>query len=161
MHQPPMTGLIVGPDGATGTAPTDADNGSLENLGIVRPPAQLALAGTNGVSYEVRIFDDDDPAGGTILTAADIARIGEDGNPLSDANSTLVIQAIGYAPDNTMVTFEATIGNTAAVLPAVVVGGDAGHLRQSHDHRHDGRRACQRRPGPLGQSGHRSGCDGR
>lgn len=118
-----MTGLIVGPDGQTGTTALDADNGSLETLGIVRPPAQLALAGQNGVSYEARVFDDDDPARGTILTGADIARIGEDGNLLTDTNSTLVIQVIGYGPSNTRVTLEATIANSAAVLPAVVMGG--------------------------------------
>ena len=36
-----MTGLFQGPDGLTGTAATDADNGSLENLGIPRPPGVL------------------------------------------------------------------------------------------------------------------------
>ena len=118
-----MTGLIVGPDNQTGTAATDADNGSLENLGIVRPPAQLALAGQNGVGYEARVFDDDDPARGTTLTAADIARIGEDGNPLTDTNSTLAVQVIGHASNNTRVVLEASIANSAAVLPAVVVGG--------------------------------------
>ena len=118
-----MTGLVVGPDTLTGTVAVDADNGSLENLGIARPPAQVPLAGLNGVGYEVRLFDDDDPARGTTLTAADVTRIGEDGDPLTDANSTLVIQVIGYATNDTRVTLEATIANSAAVLPAVVVGG--------------------------------------
>ena len=120
-----MTGLLVGPDGLTGTAATDADNGSLEVLGIPRPPAVLALGAANGVTYEARMFDDDDPArAGTTLTAADIARIGEDNDPTTDANSTLVIQAIGYALDNPTVTLEATMANAAVNLPAVAVGGD-------------------------------------
>ena len=120
-----MTGLLVGPDGLTGTAATDADNGSLEVFGIPRPPAVLALGAANGVTYEARVFDDDDPArAGTTLTAADIARIGEDNDPTTDANSTLVIQAIGYALDNTTVTLEATMANAAVNLPAIAVGGD-------------------------------------
>ena len=118
-----VTGLVRGPDGLTGSPASDADNGSLENLGIPRSPAQLALGGTFGVAYEARVFDEDDPARGVTLTAADVARIGEDGDPTTDANSTMVIQVIGYAPDNTRVTFEITIADNAAVMPALVVGG--------------------------------------
>ena len=115
-----MTGLVRGPDGLTGSLANDADNGSLENLGIPRSPAQLALGGTVGVAYEARVFDEDDPARGVTLTAADVARIGEDGDPTTDANATMVIQAIGYAPDNTRVTLEITISNN---MPALVLGG--------------------------------------
>jgi len=119
-----VNSVLQGPDGLTGTAATDADNGSLEGLGIPRPPAQVALGAANGVSYEVRVFDDDDPARGTMMTAADLVRIGEDNNPTIDANLTLVLQAIGYATDNTRVTLEATLTNAATVLPAIVTGGD-------------------------------------
>ena len=119
-----MTGLIQGPDGVTGSVAADADNGSLENLGIPRPPAQVGLAGVFGASYEARVFDEDDPAPGVTLTAADLARIGEDGDPTTDANSTMVIQAIGYAPDNTRVTLETTIASNAVNMPAVVTGGN-------------------------------------
>ena len=119
-----MTGLVQGPDGLTGNANADADNGSLENLGIPRPPAQLALGAVFGVTYEVRVLDEDDPARGITLTAADLARIGEDGDPTTDANSTVVVQAIGYATDNTRVTYETTIASSAASLPALAVGGD-------------------------------------
>ena len=118
-----MTGLIRGPDGLTGSPASDADNGSLENLGIPRSPAQVALGGTFGVAYAARVFDEDDPARGVTLTAADVARIGEDGDPTTDANSTMVIQATGYAPDNTRVTLEITIADNAAVMPALVLGG--------------------------------------
>ena len=99
------------------------DNGSLENLGIPRSPAQLALGGAFGVAYEARVFDEDDPTRGVTLTAADVARIGEDGDPTTDANATMVIQAIGYAPDNTRVTLEAIIGNSAIAMVALVPGG--------------------------------------
>ena len=118
-----MTGLIRGPDGLTGSPASDADNGSLENLGIPRSPAQVALGGTFGVAYAARVFDEDDPARGVTLTAADVARIGEDGDPTTDANSTMVIQATGYAPDNTRVTLEITIADNTAVMPALVLGG--------------------------------------
>ena len=119
-----MTGLIRGPDGLTGSPASDADNGSLENLGIPRSPAQVALGGTFGVAYAARVFDEDDPARGVTLTAADVARIGEDGDPTTDANATMVIQASGYALDNTRVTREITIAsNNAVVTPALVVGG--------------------------------------
>ena len=123
-----MTDLLLGPDGLSGTVATDADNGSLENQGIPRPPTPLALAGLFGVSYEARVFDDDDPARGVTLTAADLARIGEDGDPTTDANSIVVVQAIGYAPDSTRVTLESGLtaigGAFASLLPAVVTGGD-------------------------------------
>ena len=119
-----ITGLIQGPDGLTGTVANDADNGSFENLGIPRPPVQLNLCGVFGVTYEARVFDEDDPARGVTLSAADIARIGEDGDPTTDANSTIVIQAIGYALDNSTVTFETTIANTTLTMPAIVTGGD-------------------------------------
>ena len=119
-----VTGLVRGPDGLTGSPASDADNGSLENLGVPRSPAQLALGGAFGVAYEARVFDEDDPARGVTLTAADVARIGEDGDSTTDANATMVIQAIGYAPDNTRVTLEAIIGNSATTLPALLMGGD-------------------------------------
>ena len=118
-----MTGLVRGPDGLTGSLASDADNGSLENLGIPRSPAQVALGSTFGVAYEARVFDEDDPARGVTLTAADVGRIGEDGDPTTDANATMVIQATGYAPDNTRVTLEITIADNAAVMPALVLGG--------------------------------------
>ena len=47
------------------------------------------------------------------LTAADLARIGEDGDPTTDANSTQVVQAIGYAPDGSMTILETTFIGTA------------------------------------------------
>ena len=72
----------------------------------------------------IQTHNDDPARGGTTLTAAGVAPIGEDNDPTTDANSTLVIQAIGYALDNTTVTLEATMANTAGNLPALSVGGD-------------------------------------
>ena len=140
-----ITALLVGPDGLSGTAATDAEPLVSPTTGASRSSASrgrrrcwprggqrgdlrgsdlVGLGAANGVTYEARIFDDDDPARGTALTAADVARIGEDNDPTTDANSTVVIQAIGYALDNTMVTLEATMANAAVNLPAIAVGGE-------------------------------------
>jgi hypothetical protein len=107
--------MLRGPNGVAGT-----DDGSLETLGIPRSPATTQLLA--GVSYEARVFDDDDPARGLAvpLTAADRLRIKETSvaDPLTDNNQKLVVRAIGYARNNTKVTLEALIGLTT--LPAIV-----------------------------------------
>ena len=116
-----FTALLEGPDGVTGSAEADADNGSLELLGIPRPPATLPLNGIFAVSYEARVLDDDDPARGLTLSGADVARIGEDGEPFADANSGVVVRATGYGPAATSVTLEAFLGSQG--LPALLVNG--------------------------------------
>ena len=95
-----MTSLLLGPDGQAGTAPTDADNGSLENFGIPRPPGALVLAGVAGAGYRARVFDDDDPARGLTLTAADEVRIGEDGQATNGLFTDLstAVERSGSAP---------------------------------------------------------------
>jgi hypothetical protein len=111
--------LLIGPNGIAGT-----DDGSLEALGIPRPPARIQLLA--GVSYEARVFDDDDPARGLTapLTSADLVRIGESspGDPLADRNQKIIVRAIGYAQNNTTATLEALIGVTT--LPAIVTNHD-------------------------------------
>ena len=113
-----MTRLLRGPDNAIGTTATDADNGSLESLGIPRPPTRLQLAALPDVFYEVRLFDEDDPARGVTLSAADRTRIGEDDQAANDTNERLVVRAIGYAASGTVATLEAMI--TPLLLPAIV-----------------------------------------
>ena len=54
-----MSGLLLGPDGLSGTQATDADNGSREVLDIPRPPAVLALGAANDITHEARVFDND------------------------------------------------------------------------------------------------------
>ena len=116
-----MTGLLLGPDNLSGTVATDADNGSLETLGIPRLPARLTLAGTLGSQYEARIFDDDDPARGVAPTAADLLRITKNNQPTTDGNNRIVMQAVGYATDGSMTRLEATI--TPVALPAILCNG--------------------------------------
>ena len=113
-----MTRLLRGPDNVIGTTANNADNGSLENLGIPRPPARLQLAGLADVFYEVRLFDEDDPARGVTLSAADRTRIGEDNQATNDTNERLVVRAIGYGASGTVATLEAMI--SPLLLPAIV-----------------------------------------
>ena len=117
-----VTSLLVGPDGASGTAATDADNGSLENFGIPRAPARVALPGPNQAQYLVRLLDEDDPNRGFALDPVDQLRIGEDGQPLVDANNRLLIQTSGFGNNGTMTSLEVVIGPAQA--PALVSNGD-------------------------------------
>ena len=116
-----ITALLIGPDETTGTPAADADNGSLEGLGLPRPPGALPLTGVYGTSYEVRVLDEDDPARGLTLSPTDTARIGEDGEAAIDGNAGVIVRSIGYGPTGTRVTLEATIGSVD--MPALLVGG--------------------------------------
>ena len=117
-----VTALLEGPDGSTGTPATDADNGSLEDLGIPRFPATVPLAGDLGVSYEARVFDEDDPARGLTLSVDDAARIGEDGVATSDTNAAVVLRAIGRGSAGASVTLEATLGGSEVLRSFRAVG---------------------------------------
>ena len=119
-----MTAMLRGPDNAAGSMAADADNGSLETWGVPRAPARVTFVAEDGTSYEVRVFDEDDPARGLTLSAADRTRITEDGNTVSDGNSRIIVRAIGYAPSNTRVMLEAHLSPVA--LPAIVSNGDLG-----------------------------------
>ena len=107
-----LDALLLGPDGARGTAQADADNFSLEGLNGwgVAPGVRIALQGTTNVEYEAWIMDDDSDAPS------------ENGDALDDLNQIVIVQATGYATDNTKVTLEARIGSTA--LPAMMMNGD-------------------------------------
>ena len=117
-----ITSLLLGPDTQSGTVATDADNGSLENWGIPRPPARLALPGAAGATYEARLFDEDDPLRGLTLGAVDRLRIAENGQPAVDANNRVLIQAIGHTADGTHTSVEVML--VPAPAPAVVSNGD-------------------------------------
>lgn len=117
-----VTSLLRGPDGAFGTSGADADNGSLENFGIPRPPARTTLSATTSTTYEVRVLDEDDPARGLTLSAADQLRISENGLSTTDGNRRLLVRAIGYADGGTITTLEVTV--SPVILPAIVTNGD-------------------------------------
>ena len=111
--------LLSGPDGLTGTAPTDADNTSLgARPGIDEAVAiplgtRLTIAGGINAEYEAFVMDDEDDAPD------------EDGDPLTDSNGTLIVRATGYAKDGlneTTVVLEALLAPIP--LPAVAANGD-------------------------------------
>jgi hypothetical protein len=110
-----LDALLAGPDGLTGDAGSDADNGGLGQRdgisgGGIPPGERLAIGGADGVGYEARVIDD---TGG--------GEFAEDANPYDDTNRRLTIRATGHGPDNSKVTLEALIG--PAVLPAIVSEG--------------------------------------
>jgi type IV pilus assembly PilX-like protein len=110
--------LLTGPFGDSGSPEADADNGSLEahpnRPGIdddedIPHDSRLRIAGFNAW-YEASVMDDNESAPG------------EDSDPYQDRNERLIIQAIGYGPDNTKVVLEALIG--PLLLPAIVTNGN-------------------------------------
>jgi len=114
--------LLNGPDDASGLPATDSDNGSLEFVAgwdIAKGTTRTITAGLTA-TYEAWMMDEDDPDRG--VAAAQIAAIGEDGNPYVDANDRVVIRVIGYAANSTSVTLEAMI--EPIDFPAIVTGGD-------------------------------------
>ena len=117
-----ITSLLLGPDTQSGTVASDADNGSLENWGIPRPPARLALPGPAGATYEARLFDEDDPQRGLTLETGDQLRIAENNLPTVDANNRVLIQATGYAVNDSSTTVEVAI--VPRTSPAIVSNGD-------------------------------------
>jgi cytoskeletal protein CcmA (bactofilin family) len=117
-----MSAMLRGPDNQSGTSGTDADNGSLEGFGVPRPPARVTFVAAEGTFYEVRLFDEDDPARGLTLPNADQTRISENGNTVLDSNSRIIIRAIGYAPSDTRVVLEAHV--SPVPLPAIVANGN-------------------------------------
>ena len=107
-----LDGLLLGPDVASGTEQTDADNFSLAaeaGWGVV-PGTRIPIAGATNVEYEAIIMDDD-------ADAPD-----EDGDALNDLNGTLIIQATGYAAGGSKVVLEARISSLA--LPALLTDAD-------------------------------------
>jgi hypothetical protein len=120
-----VTDLLRGPDGLFHPLPShpwNADNGSLEALEnggeveLPRFPAVVLIPTMLGSSYQARLLDDDDPV--LNLSVADIVRISENTLAQTDANRRSVIQATGFAMDNTVVRLEATMG--ILQMPAVV-----------------------------------------
>jgi len=112
-----IDGLLLGPDGMSGTVDLDADNGSFgTRAGITAAqqipafPARLTVAAGIIAQYDARIMDDD-------------LAPGENGvSPFDDLNETLIVRATGYGPNNTTVTLEAVI--SPADMGALIVDGD-------------------------------------
>ena len=130
----PLSNLLRGPDNAIDlgnqAASENADNGIISHLIGGTPPWPVASG--SAYSYNVRLFDDDDPAmKGTAFTAAELAAMAggpvppnqpEDGNRYNDINRRLVIRATGFGPRGTRVVLEQML--TPIKMPALLVDGD-------------------------------------
>jgi cytoskeletal protein CcmA (bactofilin family) len=87
-------------------------------------------------SYSFQILDDDDPAlyNGVALSADQLLKMGEDGDPTNDVNTRMILQSIGTGPKSTSVTvarvLQSTeipdIPETKTIIsnPALLVNGD-------------------------------------
>src|SRR6185503_2239910 len=105
----------------------NADNGLMTNLIAGNAPWPV-VAGSE-YSYNVRLFDDDDPAlHGFVLTNAQLTAMGpppdlpEDGNGTNDINKRIVIRSVGFGPHNTTATLEQML--MPIKMPAILVDGD-------------------------------------
>jgi len=69
---------------------------------------------TSQFGYSYQILDDDDPAlyNGVALTAAQLAQMGEDGDPNNDVNTRMIVQSIGTGPKSTTVTVSRVLQST-------------------------------------------------
>ena len=105
----------------------DAVNALLADTAVLQPDVTFGtrLTVTGTIGYEVFLMDEDDPARGDAATDlkgdADSTN-DEDGKAATDANRTLVIQAVGYADNGGSALVEAMLGPTP--LPAIVTNGD-------------------------------------
>jgi hypothetical protein len=86
---------------------TSAADGELNGLAF---NSTQILSSDLLTEYQVNITDDDDDG------------IGEDGDPLNDANGTIIIRAIGWARDGLKVVLEAMLSPFS--MPAILTNGD-------------------------------------
>lgn len=131
------TNWIKGPDGAVdasnASATVNADNGSLTHR-LGNGPFYVDAA--QRFSYEVQILDDDnDLLYETALNSTQHTNMEEDGSAYSNINDRVVLRAIGYGPNGTVVKLARVIETvdtvttsttTTTVLsnPAILVNGD-------------------------------------
>ncbi|HYB95468.1 MAG TPA: PilX N-terminal domain-containing pilus assembly protein [Vicinamibacterales bacterium] len=127
--------LLQGVDGAADdanlAAVANADNGDVTFLLTGAAPYTLDAAGE--YSYELEIFDDDDPVLYTsgVMDADQLARMNENGLPYTDQNDRLILRATGYGPSNTLVRLARVIESqqdistspATSLNPAILVNG--------------------------------------
>jgi hypothetical protein len=125
--------LLQGPDGSMDptleSASVNADNNTVTHLlGSAGP---WLVAPGSDYSYDVRIFDDDDPQlkNGTTFTNVELTAMGagrpahvEDGRRFNDVNRRVVIRSTGFGPRGTTATLEQML--TPITMPALLVNGD-------------------------------------
>jgi hypothetical protein len=135
--------VLAGEDGVVDTvnlaAADNADNGDLGfRLSGASP---YPLDATGQYSYNIEIFDDDDPAlyDGANLTDAQLTAMGNEGegavgakvpDRFTDRNARLILRATGFGPSNTTVRVARVLLTTiipipgSTVNPAILVDGD-------------------------------------
>jgi cytoskeletal protein CcmA (bactofilin family) len=98
---------------------------------------------TSEYSYRFEILDDDDPSlYPTPLTAAQLAKMGENGDGAVNANTRMLLRCIGTGPRNTTVTVTRVLSSieipdlpeTETVIsnPAILVNGDLDIAGNAH-----------------------------
>jgi hypothetical protein len=78
--------------------------------------------GAPRVAYEAVLLDDDDEERDLQLASEDVTRLGENNDPATDANRTLVIRAVGHAGGRASAVVESMV--VPARLPALLAAGD-------------------------------------
>jgi len=127
----PLNNLLQGPDGAMDPANQGAsvnqDNGIIAHL--IGGSAPWPVQAGSQYSYNVRLYDDDDPSmKGGAFTAVELTAMGpppdppEDGNRFHDVNKRLVIRSTGFGPRGTRAILEQML--TPIKMPALLVDGD-------------------------------------
>ena len=118
-------------DPANPAAAVNDDNGDIGFM--LNGATPYALDANGEYSYEIQIFDDDDPAlYDTPLSDDQKGLMGEmtTNSPDVDDNLRLILRAIGYGPSNTVVRLSRVITtqvfpiDASTVNPAILVDGD-------------------------------------
>jgi cytoskeletal protein CcmA (bactofilin family) len=123
-----ISDLLAGPDG---NAANTADNGTIAFMLTGASP--YALDANGQFTYEIRIFDDDDSDlyNGTVLNAAQLLAMNENGDDTDDNNDILILRATGRGPSNTEVMVSRVLLSQESIVippptlnPAILVNGD-------------------------------------
>lgn len=95
----------------------------LAGIGTSYSSLTNSVSSFSSIFYEAVLIDDDDEdARDIVLSADDLTRMGEDGDPGDDNNKKLIIRAVGYAGGNAVSAVEATISSTS--MPGLLTDGD-------------------------------------
>jgi hypothetical protein len=115
-------------------AAVNLDNGDVDFMlaAPCDPNPHCAVDGTGLYTYSIGVFDDDDPAlyGGVALSPEQLAAMGENGSPVTDGNTRLILRATGRGPSNTIVRVSRLLLTTiipipgATLNPAIIVDGN-------------------------------------
>ena len=114
--------MLAGPDNEADPlnpgAAVNADNAGVIPGAALNCPAACQVG--DQYSYTIEILDDDDPALYPVaLTGAQLAKMGEDGNRLLNANERLILRATGMGPRGTRVVLSRVVHQDPNVGPDI------------------------------------------